>query len=769
MLGAYGAVYAALFSPVLLEGQLLAPRDGLSFYYPHFRLGREFWNADLGAGMSAIADPQLMLWYPPAALFSLWPGSWNLLVIAAYVFASWFTCLYVRDLTGRTLAGFAAGLMFGMSGAMISHLPHVTVIHGAMWLPSLALLVRRLYERVTPARVALTALAGFCAVTSGHLQIAVYVLAAAALYALVLARRAARRGRFLAAAVTALALGVALSAVQLIPTMELIAEGGRGHLTFEEFATYSVQPHQLIGLVFPHVLGALGGPYPSPYFGPGEVAETTSFTGSAALLLASIALLAAWWLDRVSSRPGLRQTVWFWGAVAAGALLLALGGHTPLGRVVHAMPVLGLFRAQGRLLLLVNFGVAVLAGIGVDTVLKGSLTKRRLRWVTLAGPGAVLAGGLAIAAAGDTLAIHALAAGVTSPSFLPWSNAAVLIPLGAAVAFACSLALIVARPTSTVAAATLLAALAFELGSFAWFFEWRYTSPPRIEAEFPAELEPIRRALLHGHTRWLPVGGVFSPRDLLPPERSALWGVPSASRFSTIMPQRFAELLHLQDDGGVEGEWGRFDDRSLDLASVRFIGVPAPEQYRKRGVFEAYEWNIRDERRWRAVRMVPGGRIYENLRVLPRVRLVPRALVLESDEVLRAIRTSRLPDGTLFEPREMALVEEAVEMMAGPTAAANGAARIVEATSEHLTVETESTAEALLVVSDSYYPGWTAEVGGRPARVLRANYAQRGVKVPAGRHSVIFEYRPQSLRVGFGISALSFAALVFVVIRTRSA
>jgi hypothetical protein len=766
-LAAYAAVYAALFAPVLLAGHLLAPRDGIAFYYPHFRLGRAFWIADLGAGMSAIADPQLMLWYPPAVVFSLWPGSWNLFVMAAYVSASWFTYLYVADLVRRGAPAFAAGLMFGMSGFMISHLPHVTVVHGAVWLPALALLVRRLRERVTPGRTALTALATFCAVTSGHPQIAVYVLAATALYALMLSWDGERRGRFLTTTAVAMALGIALSAVQLMPTLELVGEGGRSRLTFEEFTSYSVAPHQLAGLVFPHLLGALGGPYPSPYFGPSDVTETTGFTGSAALLLAALAV----WAGRrgVGGAPPDRRAVWLWAAVASCALLLALGGSTPLGRIVHALPVLGMFRAQGRLLILVNFSVAVLAGVGLNAVVSGSLERRRARWLMVAAPAAVLAGAIVIAAFGETLRGHAIAGGVANPTFLPWANMAVLIPIAAGMAFSAALAYLAAHRASAAAAAAVAAALVFELAAFASFFEWRYTSPASIEAEFPSELEPIRRALLASDTRWMPAAGVFSSRELLPPERSALWGIPSASRFSTIMPRRFADLFRMEASGGIEGEWGRYEDRSLDLAAVRFVGMPAAAQYRRIAVFESYERNIRDERRWRPVMTVQGGRVYENLRVLPRVRLVARAMTLRSVDVLRAIRSSRLPDGAPFEPGDVALVEESVDLP-GERGASAGQARVIDADSGRVTIETDAPMDALLVLADSYYPGWVAAVDGRPARVLRTNYAQRGVRVEAGRHTVRFEYRPASLRIGFGISALAVAGLLVFLVRaaTRS-
>ena len=65
---------------------------------------------------------------------------------------------------------------------------------------------------------------------------------------------------------------------------------------------------------------------------------------------------------------------------------------------------------------------------------------------------------------------------------------------------------------------------------------------------------------------------------------------------------------------------------------------------------------------------------------------------------------------------------------------------------------------SLLVVSDSYYPGWRAAVDGRPAPLLRTNVLLRGVPVPAGRHQVRLWFDPLSVRLGFALSALALVA-----------
>jgi uncharacterized membrane protein YfhO len=58
-----------------------------------------------------------------------------------------------------------------------------------------------------------------------------------------------------------------------------------------------------------------------------------------------------------------------------------------------------------------------------------------------------------------------------------------------------------------------------------------------------------------------------------------------------------------------------------------------------------------------------------------------------------------------------------------------------------------------------HYPGWVAEVDGREAPVERVDYLLRGVRVPAGVHTVEFRYEPLSWTVGWVVSLLALVLL----------
>lgn len=69
----------------------------------------------------------------------------------------------------------------------------------------------------------------------------------------------------------------------------------------------------------------------------------------------------------------------------------------------------------------------------------------------------------------------------------------------------------------------------------------------------------------------------------------------------------------------------------------------------------------------------------------------------------------------------------------------------------------------LLVLTDATYPGWGVTVNGEPAEIVELDGLLRGVKLPAGEHEVLFEYRPRAFLTGLGISLVSWIGAAFFV------
>jgi uncharacterized membrane protein YfhO len=71
----------------------------------------------------------------------------------------------------------------------------------------------------------------------------------------------------------------------------------------------------------------------------------------------------------------------------------------------------------------------------------------------------------------------------------------------------------------------------------------------------------------------------------------------------------------------------------------------------------------------------------------------------------------------------------------------------------------DSPADAYLVLSEVWYPGWRATVDGEPVPVLRANHAFRAVRLQPGEHEVHLKFDPRSWTLGLAISGLTLLVL----------
>ncbi len=80
---------------------------------------------------------------------------------------------------------------------------------------------------------------------------------------------------------------------------------------------------------------------------------------------------------------------------------------------------------------------------------------------------------------------------------------------------------------------------------------------------------------------------------------------------------------------------------------------------------------------------------------------------------------------------------------------------------EKVVVELESTQPGVLVLADSYDQEWRATVNGSQVPIMKTNGLFRGIALPAGKHTVDFEYRPISFICGAVISA---STLIFLLI-----
>ncbi|NIP99320.1 MAG: YfhO family protein, partial [Nitrospinaceae bacterium] len=514
-------LFVIFFSPVIFNGRLLAPTDGLLYGIPAFYSPRTLWTPLIYAGYPVAADPQVQTWYPLSFLWSLVPGGWNAFIVSVYVLSACFAYGYVRTLTQSRMAGLVSGLGFSMSGFMMARLGQTPLAHSALWLPLIFWAIEKLRREESPSGVGWGALGVACFILAGHPQMFLYGMMTAAAYTLYVGWLEPQRRRFFGRVGLMTILGVGLTAVQLLPTMELAGLSTREEITFSEFSRYSLSPLQSLSLLFPFLFGGGGIWYSTRYFGEGNFVEMVGYLGLLTLLLAAVGVVV---------RRGDRQ-VRFWLAVVGIGWVLSLGKFTPLGEWLYHLPVYNKFRGQIRHFLEISLAVSVLAGFGAAAILHHRAKLEEMKNILFCGFalfGTVLC---AVFIFSGDIKNQAALKGLTDIHLAPWNNPAVGVPVIVFILSVVSVWIWFRKPSSALRQSWVLMALVVDLGSFGWFHHWNYLSPPAPWLNPPGATSRFQGLLEKHHQRMVPITGVRGENHQFPVNLSRMWGIPSISGY----------------------------------------------------------------------------------------------------------------------------------------------------------------------------------------------------------------------------------------------
>jgi len=168
-------------------------------------------------------------------------------------------------------------------------------------------------------------------------------------------------------------------------------------------------------------------------------------------------------------------------------------------------------------------------------------------------------------------------------------------------------------------------------------------------------------------------------------------------------------------------------------------------------------------------------KIFEYTKALPRAAIYFNADVKPTEnQVLLSLPSPSLDVFTTVLLNGAALDTPQADWIKAMTPAAGRqveAAQITSYSSRKVTVEANLDRRGILVLNDSDFPGWQAEVDGKTARMVSANYMFRGVFLEPGKHTIQFDYQPRTVWLGALISTVSLvllAAFGFVSVRRQA-
>ena len=741
----------AVFLPFYEHTKGVAPDAPL--WNPHVMAGRPF----LANAQSAVLSPFTL----PVYLLPVWKA------LAVMAMLKLFVASFGTYLLGRALGmGFAGALL---AGAVYAFGTFFVVWLG--WpltnvfplLPWLLLLTELVIRRPGPLPVA--GLAGLVAlaVFGGHPETTFHTLAATVVFfcfrTLVPWWGGARDWTRLARPTlwfgAALVLGAAMAAILLLPLMELFLHSG----------DYTRRLAQEPGHADARYLGTF---FLFDYWGrptqtaliPDILSNRGFYAGGITLMLAALALV-------------LRPTVGRAAIALAAALVLAvIVGADPIFSALTALPG---FRTahNGRLVFIVLFCLAMLAGAGLDELVRRDRSPPSRPRLMLAGGVAValfcvplawmvLAGTLAASKLGAALEVAWGFADPPGPfpGRVPDPDTADIVRLSAllewAVLAGAGLAVVLvglrlsgrqvraARPLGVLAACAL-AILVADLFRANMGFN---PAIPIEHAEQPAA-ESIRYLQSRTPNRFAVLSrpGIDQP---LQPDLAMRYGLYDARGYDYPVERRYdafwrANVAPMTGDYIEPTQRAGATRRALRALSLLSVGdllhYPYGEPLRLPGLRLAYSG--RD------------ARVYRNERALPRTFLVNRQRTVASDDA--ALAAISAPE---FDPRRVAVTESRVAGLAGEGDGGSesaGQARLTSYADDRISATATSTGGSMLVLTDVQFPGWKATVDGRPADIERVDYLLRGVMVPEGTHRVELRYEPLSWRLGWITSGVALA------------
>lgn len=231
--------------------------------------------------------------------------------------------------------------------------------------------------------------------------------------------------------------------------------------------------------------------------------------------------------------------------------------------------------------------------------------------------------------------------------------------------------------------------------------------------------------------------------------------IPSAAGISPMAPENAIQLRLLLHDGY---RWGwnypleHLDSPAVDLLNVRYI-ITRPEDVPRFAPLPKF----------RHVASLPGAELFENLSAFPRAFLVHQTRTAAITEEAKALIQTHQID-----LRHTAITESAIHLgTGGSSISGSDQVKILSYEPTYIALQSQSTAPALLVISDTFYPGWRAWVDDQPAPIYPADIGLRGVAVPAGSHRVRMEFQPLIFRLSLSVSLSTGILLLIIVFLCR--
>ena len=585
------------------------------------------------------------------------------------------------------------------------------------------------------------------------------------------------------------------------------------------FATqWSLPPAETLRVVVPGLYGyRMDTPDGGVYWGrvgeaPGAAEQMRRFSGAGEYAGTLVVLLALFSVAASFRRNGLfgdgeRKMIWFWAVMFLVALVLSWGRFAPaFYKIVYSLPYFSSIRNPmkfmhaGHMALMILCGYALLA-IGRryldQTAAAGASIKSwwakadsfEKRWTYGMFGGLVVALFIFFTYSGsktgltsylntaqlpgnvDPKTVAAFSIGEVGITFVFLAASAGVLFLTMGGVFAGKRAVLAAAAMGLVLTVDLVRA------NKPWIIFWNYADK---YATNPV-LDTLRKKPHEG--RVVAPAFLVEARALPPEKRIAqyfpsIYGVEWVQhhfQFYNIQSVDVAQdprppadkKAYMQTLGALPGRYWQLTNTRYVLGMAGFLDALNTQFDKGRNRFKIAE---RFDIAAKAGRANPSGledltavsapdgalALFEFTGALPRAQFFTSWIVGTNDDV--ALKT--LADDA-HDPLTTVIVSKALdEKPATNNVATAGKAEIVNYSPRRIELKVDAPTAGVLLLNDRYDKDWQVTANGQAKEILRANFIMRGVQLPAGQHTVIFEFKPPLTGLKFGLAAIAAAAVL---------
>lgn len=689
------------------------------------------WNPYSFSGYPLLANWQSAPFYPLSFLMVLLGSlkGFSALVLMQVPLSMFFMYLFLKK-KGRSLpASLTGAVIFALSGFMMTYLEYGTTGQVFLWLPLSLYLIEQYLDKKKPLYLFIFSLSIYPILTAGFFQPAFFALAIIGLYTIFRA--------LFTPVLLFLILGILLGSLQTFPVLELFKLSIRNldHNILEY--NYGLLPARYLAAFLAPDL--FGNPTTGNYWGVMVYQEASGY-------LSILSLPLIFWL--VSARKK-DFTTTFFSILFFVSLFLVF--DNPVSRLIFTLKIPFISTGYAsRWLLVTTFSAAVLVSYGMDLIKK---SRELIKYCFYSILGLVVVSSTiffmkTILQSDNSVLDNQII--ITALTQLKVSFRNLVIPAGLVMSL---LAAVVFLPKKIFVWIFLLL-VTFDLSRY--FIKFT----PFSNSEFANARTPVTQYLKEN------VNNYRMDRErgpLLPPNTWMYQKLSSPSGYDPLIYLPYAsfyKLINSKSPNDEEIEKGPFtrylelenlNSNLLDLAGVKYL-LALKEKDKKNKIFPGKYIKIFED---------GATTILENKNVLSRIKLYSNYIVEPNQIKAQKLTADK------FNFRDTVVLNKKPKNLL--LASSKDFAEIVSYSESKVEILVKTKSPQILVLTDTFYPGWKAEINGKPLEVLSAFGIYRAVEVPAGESTVKFFYKPASFEMGVKVSlaALATSLLAFIILSIK--